>query len=264
MVIEAAGKYHRLQEQKDGCRQLRLNAEKHIDSLDAAREFLKHRGWLAELPANLREAVLARCRLLPAFERGQAVFRIGDEPNGIYGTISGTFAIQLAPNEQGPHTFHLYRPGDWFGELAHFIGKPRASSLIATRRSRCLRLPARELEGLLKEEPELWRWLAVSLAFNVKTAFCAVDDMTIRLPRRRIAAVLLRLAGARGSDFADVEPCLEIDVTHHDIAFLANVSRSAVGENLRRLEEGGFLQCSYGRIRLIDAAGLQSWLAATA
>jgi CRP-like cAMP-binding protein len=264
VAIEAAEKYHRRQERNDGCGQLRMDAEKDVDSLGAAREYLRHRGWLAELPPHLREALLARSRLLPPFERGQAVFRIGDEPDGIYGTVSGTFAFQLAPNEQGPHTFHLYRPGAWFGELAHCVGKPRATTLIATRRSRCLRVPAQELEGLLNQEPELWRWLAVSLACNVKTAFCAVDDMTIRLPRRRIAAVLLRLAGSRGSGFPNVEPCREIDVTHNDIAFLANLSRSAVGENLRRLEEDGFLECSYGRIRLIDPAGLQSWVAATA
>lgn len=240
-----------------------MDAETSSDSLDSAREFLRHRGWLAELPPDLREALLARCRLLPPFARGDAVVRIGDEPDGLYGVVSGSFAFQLAPNEQGPHTFHLYRPGAWFGELAHCLGKPRASTLIATRRSRCLRLPAKELDGLLKEEPELWRWLAVSLAYNVKIAFCAVDDMTIRLPRRRIAAVLLRLAGARGDAFADAEPLSELDVTHHDIAFLANVSRSAVGENLRLLEEEGFIECSYGRIRLLDPAGLQSWIAAT-
>ncbi len=235
-----------------------------MDSLDDAREFLRHRGWLAELPADLRDALLARCRLLPPFSREDTVFRIGDEPDGVYGVVSGCFALQLAPNEQGPHTFHLCRPGAWFGELAHCLGRPRATTLIATRRSRCLRVPARELEGLLKEKPELWRWLALSLAHNVKIAFSAVDDMTIRLPRRRIAAVLLRLAGSRGDAFADAEASAELDVTHHDIAFLANVSRSAVGENLRLLEEEGFLECSYGRITLLDPGGLQSWLGDTA
>ena len=239
-------------------------ARKNLGSLDGAREFLRHRGWPAQLPPYLRDALLDRARLLPAFERGQTVFRIGDEPDGIYGAVSGMFAFQLAPNEQGPHTFHLYGPGAWFGELAHCVGKPRATTMIATRRSRCLRVPVRELEGLLKEEPELWRWLAASLAYNVKTAFCAVDDMTIRLPRRRIAAVLLRLAGARGGVLPNVEFSRDLDLAHHDIAFIANVSRSAVGENLSRLEEEGFLECGYGVIRLIDPAGLCAWLRDTA
>lgn len=232
--------------------------------LEEAAGFLRHRGWLAALPPQLRESVFARCRLLPPLARGQVLCRIGDEPDGIFALAAGSLAVQMAPNEQGPETAHLFRPGAWFGELAYILDVPRTMTMIATRPSRCLLLPKADLEALTTAEPLLWRWLAVCVAENTRIALCALDDMTIRSPRRRLAAALLRMAGLRTDDAVQDTPRPELDLTHDELAKLANMSRTAVGENLRRLEAQGFLQCRYGKIALLKPADLRVWLRETA
>ena len=235
-----------------------------IDSIDAAREILRRRGWLRHLPTGLREKLLARSRLLPPLERGQYLLRFGDKADGIYGIVSGGFSFQIAPHEQGPQMVHLYRSGAWVGELAYCLGATRATSMMATRRSRTVWLPKADLQALTAAEPELWRWIALCLAQNTRIALSAIDDMTIRSPRRRLGATLMRLAGLRPDPEGEQEPAPELDLTQADLALLANMSRTVVGENLGRLEEQGFLECGYGVISLIDPAGLCAWLRDTA
>lgn len=235
-----------------------------MNSIEAARAVLRQRGWLTLVPGELREAMLARCRLLPAFERGQYLVRFRDEPDGIYGIVSGSFALQMAPNEQGPQTVHLYHGGSWVGELAYCLSAPRAACLIATRHSRSVFLHQADLQALTKIEPKLWRWIALCLAHNTNIALCGVDDMTIRSPQRRLAALLLRLGGLRPTPISEPELVPELDITQTDLSLMSNMSRTAVGDNLRRLEERGFVQCGYGTVVLCDAQGLRAWLWDTA
>ena len=241
-----------------------MDRGEEIDSIDAARETLRDRGWLRHVPASLREKLLARSRLLPPLERGQYLLRFGDKADGIYGIVSGGFSFQIAPHEQGPQTVHLYRSGAWVGELAYCLDATRATSMMATRRSRAVWLPKADLQALTTEEPELWRWIALCLAHNTRIAISAIDDMTIRSPRRRLAAILLRLAGLRPDPEHEHASSLELDLTQADLASLSNMSRTAVGENLRHLEEERLVECRYGVITLLDPAGLRSWLSDTA
>lgn len=243
---------------------LKREPDKGHYTLENAAEFLRHRGWLAAFPPQLRDSLLARCKLLPPLARGQVLCRIGDKPDGIYALASGSLAVQMAPNEQGPETTHLFRPGAWFGEIAYILDVPRTMTMIATRPSRCLILPRADLEALTAVEPLLWRWLAVCVADNMRIALCALDDMTIRSPQRRLAAALLRMAGLRTDDAVQDDARPELDLTHGELARLANISRTAVGENLRHLEEQGFVERSYGRIALLKPADLRSWLRETA
>jgi CRP-like cAMP-binding protein len=232
-----------------------MNGDGAIETVEAARALLRRRGWLAGLPEHLREPMLARCRLLPAYERGQQLLRFGDEASGIYGIASGSFSFQLSPSEDGLRVAHLYTAGAWVGELAFCLNRPRATAMTATRRSRSVFLRRADLLALADRDPTLWRWLALCLAENTRIALCAIDDMTLRPPRRRLVATLLRLGGLRPD--SDDETTRELDLTRGELALLANMSRTAVGEQLRRLEQEGLIVCSYGRITLTDPAGLR-------
>ncbi|MEE4108807.1 MAG: Crp/Fnr family transcriptional regulator [Halieaceae bacterium] len=250
--------YHGANQLNDRFGQLRMGRERSIETVDEARELLRRRGWLTHLPEDLREQVLARCRLLPPYERGQQLLRFGDPASGIYGIVSGSFSIRLSPSEHGQQVAHLYTAGAWVGELAYCLDRPRVTSLTATRQSRTVFLRRTDLVALTAREPTLWRWLALCLAQNTQIALCAIDDMTLRPPRHRLIATLLRLAGLRPEP--NGEGATELDLTQAELASVTNMSRTAVGEQLRRLEHEGLLLCRYGRITLADPAALHRLL----
>jgi len=90
----------------------------------------------------------------------------------------------------------------------------------------------------------------------------AVDDFTIRQPDQRIVAILLRLAGVRQADNS-LDPQSELDLTQHPLAYLASFSRASIAEYMDRLAAGGLIARAYGKIRLVDTAGLRLLLQAS-
>jgi CRP-like cAMP-binding protein len=232
-------------------------------TIEQAREFLRSSPWIRGFPEDLREVFLARCRLLPAFDRGHRLYNVGDRPDGIYGVVSGAIGFELGADEEGPQLVQQVWPGDWFGELAYVLDCPRIAALQASRPSHCVRLSATELTQLLKQHPLLWKYLAIQLAQVSMVAMTGVHDLMERSPRRRLVATLLRMGGIRnGEDIERVD--LAMDLSHGSLASLSNLSRSLVTETLRELEKAGFVQCSYGKIVLLDPAGLRDWLKSSA
>ena len=221
-----------------------------------ACRFLSPRSWLAKMPANLRDAVLAACTL-PHFERGQRVYSIGEPPTGLWGVVTGGFALEFATGEHGPHFAHSFRPGMWFGEGESFERRPHFTTIAATRPSSCLHLPLSTLEAIARTHPSIWRSVGILAGAHVADALGALSDGTIRDPLARIAAILLRLAGVRVHEHLS-DPRPELDVTQEDLALLANVSRGTVQTQLAQLESAGLVARSYGRLQILDPERLRA------
>lgn len=226
-----------------------------MQDLVKASELLNSIGWLSKQPSAFRRLLLSRCRL-QVLKKGAIVYRIGERPDGIYGVASGQLAVEIAPNEQGPHIIHLFRPGAWFGEAALFGDETRLVSVSATRTSHCLFLPRFDLEEIAKAYPDTWRRLGQILVLDLQLAFGALDDLTLKHPDQRIAAILLRLAGIRSIDHHD-DPTPEIDVTHKDIAEISCLARSTVASHLDEMQVAGLISRGYGHIKLLDPPALR-------
>lgn len=239
-----------------------LQRMKQQDEIAAAGRFLRSTGWLAATPASFANNLLARCVLL-SVERGYRAYRIGQQPDGLRGIVSGGFAFEIAPHERGPHLAHVFRPGSWFGELEQFAGIPTVSSITATRPSVFLHINQSSLMDLLVAEPEAWRWIGLLCGQHLMIALGVVDDASIRDPAQRIAALLLRLADVRDGDNAH-DPTPQLDITQEDLAHLATVSRTTVATHLADLERLGLIARTYGRLTLLNPTKLRNWVSTRA
>ena len=229
--------------------------DSHMQQLANARDFLGSVGWLAHRPSAFRKLLLSRCRL-HVLEKGAIVYRIGDAPDGVYGVASGRVSVEIAPHEQDPHLIHSLGPGSWFGEAAFFGECERLVTIVATRPSHCLHLPRFEIDEIAKADPNTWRWLGNLLFVQFQAALTAIDDLKIRRPDQRIAAILLRLAGIRHQqNVEDMTP--EVDATQKDLAEISSLSRTTVGECLDQLQAAGLIARGYGHLTLLDPAALR-------
>jgi CRP/FNR family cyclic AMP-dependent transcriptional regulator len=230
-----------------------------MSHIEEARSVLRRSGWLTHTPPGFREDVLARA-MLRAFAPGAPLYHQGDPPGGIHGLVSGGLAVLIAPGERGPHFAHFARPGFWAGEAAAFTGQPRRIGLMATRQTRTLYLPLDAIHALAAADPLTWRWLALITIGHVDLAIGSADDLMLRDPQARCVAVLLRLAGCRGTP-SGPEAAADIDVTQEELATLANLSRNAVGTILRCLAAQGQVRLDYRRITIVKPAELRQRLA---
>ena len=86
----------------------------------SALDTIRYHGWLHYVSDELREAVLARCRVHTA-AAGDVVFRMEEPSDGVYGVVRGAFRYEVAPIERGPHLVHTFTAGTWVGRGRGFF-----------------------------------------------------------------------------------------------------------------------------------------------
>jgi len=225
---------------------------------DAICEIVRRKGWLSRTPASFQRAVLDRCRL-EKFKVGTPIYSIGDEPGGIFGIVSGCLGISVVPRELGPYIAYFATPGAWFGQASAFTRGPRRVGLTATRDAALLHLPLRAIDEIVRHDPSTWRLFALPLFEHLDVAIGGSDDLMQRNHVKRFVAVLLRLGNCRLVSPRNHSP-IDIDLSHDDLAYMANVARTTAGAILRKLQAEGHLAMSYGRISILAPDALRRML----
>lgn len=117
------------------------------------------------------------------------------------------------------------------------IGKSRSLAFRAMEGATVFYISLQAVETVSQSLPEA-RWQFASLAeHNLETTIRVVSDLLIRRSDRRIAAVLLRVAGV--PDDGRSREFHECSLTQSDLAELANVSRHLVNATLKAFEDHG-------------------------
>ena len=216
-------------------------------------------GWLAGTPPAFREAVLAHA-LVRRYGPDEALYNAGDLSGGMYGVAAGTIRLLLAAVDHGPYCGHLLQPGQWAGDGPAIAGSARLVTLVSAGRSTVLFLPRPAILEIEARDPTYWRHFMASMNLSLGTAFGAIADLMLRDHRKRLVAVLLRIAGIRAGASEAVAP-IDVEVSQSDLATKANVTRTTAAATLRRLSRDGLVATGYGRITILAPSRLHAWLA---
>jgi CRP-like cAMP-binding protein len=215
-------------------------------------------GWLAGTPAGFREAVFARA-LVRRYGPGDPLHIAGDQSGGMYGVAAGTIRLLLSAVDHGPYCGHLLQPGQWAGDGPSIAGSLRLVTLVSAGRSTVLFLPRTAIMEIEAKDPVYWRHFMASMNLSLETALGAIADLMLRDHRKRLVAVLLRIAGIRGG--AHAEAPISVEVSQSDLAMMANVTRTTATATLRLLARDGVVSTGYGRITILAPGRLHARLA---
>ncbi|MBB6252363.1 Crp/Fnr family transcriptional regulator [Nitrospirillum iridis] len=220
----------------------------------AAAQVLEARGWLAEQSADLRAEILARGRLR-AYADGQAVYRGGDAPDGLYALVSGRMRLATV-QEDGREVVILHAgPGHWFGEVSMVDGLPRGQTAVARGDSLVLHLPAQAFARIVDADPRRWANFAGILSRHLRQATHYLGEvLALPTPQRaaRLLALLCRL------EEAGAGPCI-LPLSQDDLAGMLGLSRQTTNRALGRLERAGLVRLGYGGIQVPDGAALERY-----
>ena len=225
--------------------------------IDQQAEFVAlGRGWLPKIPEPMREQVL-HCAILREYRDGQPIYYIGDEPNGIFGVVSGSLSLSIAPSGRGPYLASIAYPGEWVGCASVLHEKPRSQSAAARTSTKLLYLSRQSINAIAERDPRFWRYLAMNVVSERDQMQRSFDDSLITIPGIRLAATLLRLAGY-APDTAPRTTALEVRVTQNELAQTTGLSRNTVNRVIGNLAAAGLLKIAYGKIELSNRSGLVS------
>lgn len=220
----------------------------HVSRSEADR-IMTGKGWLPLLPDPLRAEVLRACRLRH-FAAGDPIFRLGDPLGGIYGLVSGTVSVSIAPQGATPKLVLLGVPGHWTGEGCFLTRMPRRGDVRAVVDSTLLHLPLDRMDQIAARDPRLTHAVAQILMMSAEFLMQVVHDLQKPDPARRIASVLHRAAW-----IGDIP----IPITQSEFAMMANTSRRQVLNALKRFAAAGWVATSYRSIRVIDGKAIREF-----
>jgi CRP-like cAMP-binding protein len=219
----------------------------------AQRERLRTDIWFSQVPEALAEALVAHGRL-KSLQHGEALFRRGEPVDGLYAVLDGAIHITGVTRMGREAMLSLMEPPMWFGEIALFDRLPRTHDAVASGATQLLFVPLAAMDALLDAEPRWWRHFGVLMAFKVRLAFIALEDLSVAQPAERLARRLIWLCYCAVADDGGDRHRLTIKQT--ELALMLALSRQTVNQLLRALEERGIIRLAYGLIEVLDVPAL--------
>jgi CRP-like cAMP-binding protein len=189
---------------------------------------------LGELSDNTRQALFRRTTIRE-FDRGAALFRTGDEPDGIYSILSGKVKLTRRPHaicqtSCQENLLLILGEDQCFGELSVLDPGPRNSTAIALTPVRVRFVAKEDAETLIALFPDFARCLLHQVSRRLRLAQNATSAMVLHDVPGRVARAILLLATRFGEVQRDGSIHVRHDITQSEIASMVGASREAVNK----------------------------------
>jgi CRP/FNR family cyclic AMP-dependent transcriptional regulator len=211
--------------------------------------------WFNDLPAALQARITARMTQR-RFEAGTTIYHEGDDGDVMYRIVSGRVRIRSLSACGKEVLMVVYGPGHCVGAVSVLDGLPRHNDAIAQCDVVLDALPADDYHELAREEPVLYKALAISYTMWIRdlhTMFVGGLPLEERLARR--LDFMLDFGVTRSDDRA--QGALRIEMTQEMLAASVAVSRQAISRVLQDWQESGVIDYRYGSVVVLDRPRLR-------
>ncbi len=159
----------------------------------------------AALFSGLSEDQLKKIRHIAIdkfYGKGKTIFLEGDTCKGFYIVADGKVKIFKVSFEGKEHIFHIYGPGDPFGEVPVFSGQKFPANAQALLKSHLLFFPKDAFVDLISNNPSLSLNMLGVLSKRLRQFTVKVENLSLKEVPGRLASYLLYLAEEQGKDDA--------------------------------------------------------------
>ena len=134
-----------------------MNQQELVDTLSGLALF-------ADLNRPQVEAV-AHKMTEESYPTGQRILRQGFTGTGFYVILDGEVAVKIDGEERA-----RLGKGDFFGEMSILLGEPPVADIVTTRQLNVLHLGGPELEGFLRDHPQVMFRMLKTIALRLRNA----------------------------------------------------------------------------------------------
>ena len=217
-------------------------------NLHRYRSQLETTPWFRGLPVELRDYLISHAKLL-ALEKGQFLYRRGEQSYGLYAVLGGALAMGTVGMDGREALLAVLGPTAWVGEISLFDGLPRPHNATALGRTLLLHVPESALQSLLDSTPRYWRDFALLMAQQLRVSLENAEAMTLLPAAQRVASRLLMIAGGYGGLNSAQS---KIRLSQDSLASMVSLSRQTTNQLLKNLESQRILSLKSGEIAILD------------
>lgn len=185
------------------------------------------------------------------------LFRAGDQSNDVYIVAGGCIRLfQVSPT--GKETIlWLSFPGEIFGMAELSRGSDRQLYAVANEATQVYSIRSKDFTRFLGTHPEAAMKAIAILSARVRTLGHILVGLTSDKVETRIARLLMRFAAVSSgnrccSSSTEDELCVNVRLTHQDIANLIGASRQTVSTTLAQLRKIGAVRTVNQHIHIIQ------------
>ncbi|MCP3953735.1 MAG: Crp/Fnr family transcriptional regulator [Desulfobacterales bacterium] len=128
------------------------------------------------------------------YGRGDTIFMDGDAGNGFYVVLAGKVKVAKVSAEGKEQILHIFGPGEPFGEVPVFTGKPFPANAQAISKSVLAFFPKKRFIALIKANPSLALNMLAVLSTRLRQFTIQVENLSLKEVPERLASYLLFLA----------------------------------------------------------------------
>ncbi|MBX7494435.1 Crp/Fnr family transcriptional regulator [Qipengyuania sp. 6B39] len=192
---------------------------------------------------------LLRGARLREFGDGQIIQQRGTAADGFWLIEEGAVMVGQFLPEGEFRAVALLGPGDSYGELAVFSGRPRIVDAVSRGPSRVRFIAARPFLDALGNYPASTRALLGALSEQLQDTLGQLAGLRRGTSAARLAGIL--------ANMADTAPGMaEVRITQQELAELLGVTRATANAALRDLEKRRLVKRGYGSIAIPDVPRL--------
>jgi len=181
--------------------------------------------------------------------RGELLLSEGGKADVLYFVVEGAVKVFKTSADGKEQILRIIRPGDSFNDVAVLNGGVSLVSAGAMGPVVLYALKKSDLEGIMREHPQVAFNVIRVLSRRVAELIELVEDLSFRHVTGRVAKMLLEYAGEKTGD----RPRL----TQQEMAAMIGTAREMVGRSLKSLEGDGAIRIERGRIIITNLKALR-------
>ncbi len=195
---------------------------------------------------------LRRIAVEKAYGRGETIFMDGDDGNGFYVVLEGKVKVSKVSAEGKEQILHIFGPGEPFGEVPVFTGKPFPANAQALAKSVLAFFPKSRFISLINSNPSLSLNMLAVLSTRLRQFTIQVENLSLKEVPERLAAYLLFLSNEQGDMHTVTLP-----ISKGQLASLLGTIPETLSRIFSKMSAGGLIAVDGKKIKVLDPVELK-------
>lgn len=200
--------------------------------------------------------LLAQTTRVQLINRGDVLFRKGDEGKSLFVIYRGKIKIVLPSRVGDEVILAVFSEGDFFGEMSVLDGLPRSADAVAMEEAELIVLDRTAFLEFLKQNETAIEAILRSLSMRLRKTDDLLEDTCFLNISARFAKKLVELAEDYGRPSGE-GILIDLEVTQSDLASMVGATRESINKELKVLREKGLVSTIGNRIMIYNVSLLK-------
>ncbi|WP_319468360.1 Crp/Fnr family transcriptional regulator [uncultured Pseudodesulfovibrio sp.] len=177
------------------------------------------------------------------FDKGEYIFKVGDDASCYYLVASGRVVLSRESLSGKPFTFRIAQQGTPLNAVTCFRKRVRLFSARVAEKSEIIAIPCPVFKGWVLKHPDVAAGIINTMGDLLDGAYTRILDIIDESVENRILNALSMVSSQIG---------LTLPLTNTDVAELVGTSRETAARVISRLQGHGLISKSRGAIQILD------------